>query len=91
MFFLSSSIIPSSQVHVLFLPFSSRSAAKILSFLFLFYLVLTGVVSESILFLELLILVIILVPLFYQGALDFVHLLSCVLTSPLPLYLPSRS
>ena len=44
----------------------SRSAVEILSFLLLFYLVLTGVVSESILFLELLILVIFVIPLFYR-------------------------
>ena len=37
------------------------------------------------------ILVILVVPLFFLSALVFVHLLSCVLTSPLPLSLPSHS
>ena len=46
--------------------FLSRSATEIPSLLFFFYLVLTGVVSESILFLQLSILVIFAVHLFYR-------------------------
>ena len=90
MLFISSSVISFCEVHVLFLPFSVGVLPKFF-YSFLFYLVLTGVVSESILFVELLILVIFAVHLFYPSALDFVHILSCVLTSPLPLSLPSCS
>ena len=54
-FFSSYQVFPSSF---------SRSAAQIISTLFLLYLVLTGVVSISILSLNLLILVVSLVPLF---------------------------
>ena len=91
MLFISSSVIPLGEVHVSIPSIFNRNAAKILSFLFVSYLVLTGVLLESILFLELLILVIFAIPLFYPSALDFVHLFSCVLTSPHPLSLPSRS
>ena len=49
--FISSSIIPSSQVHVLFLPCSTG----VLPEFFLSHLVLTGVVSNSILSIKLLI------------------------------------
>ena len=91
MLFLSSSLVPSCQIHVLFLSMSNRDVITILSFLFLFYLVLTGVVSESILFLELLSLVILAIPLFYPSALDLVLFPSCVLVSPHPFSLPSRS
>ena len=48
-------------------------------------------VSESILFVELLIPVVIDIPLFYLSSLDFVILISCGLASPLPISLPSRS
>ena len=60
MLLISSSIIPSSQVHVLFLPCSTG----VLTEFFLSHLVLTGVVSISILSLNLLVLVVSLVPLF---------------------------
>ena len=51
MLLISSSIIPSSQVHVLFLPCSTG----VLPEFFLSHLVLTGVVSNSILSIKLLI------------------------------------
>ena len=88
--FISSSAISWGEVHVLFLPFSTGVLSKFF-YSFLFYLVLTGVVPNSALFLELLLLVSFNIPLFYPSALGIVHLLSCVLTSPLPLSLPSRS
>ena len=88
--FISSSAISLGEVHVLILPFSVGVLPKFF-YSFLFYLVLTGVVSESILFRELLILVIFVVPLFYPSALELVHLLSCGFVSPLPLSFPSRS
>ena len=47
--FISSSAIPSCEVHVLFLPFSVGMLPKFF-YSFIFYRVLTGVVSESILF-----------------------------------------
>ena len=49
MLFISPSVIPLGEVHVLILPFSVRVLPKFF-YSFLFYLVLTGVVSESILF-----------------------------------------
>ena len=60
MLLISSSNIPSSQVHVLFLPCSTG----VLPEFFPSHLVLTGVVSVSILSLNLLVLVVSLVPLF---------------------------
>ena len=51
MLFLKSSIVPSSQVHVLFLPCST----EVLPEFFLSHLVLTGVVLNSILSIKLLI------------------------------------
>ena len=78
-----------------FLPISAflfySDVIPILLFLLFFYLVLTGVVSEFILFLEPLILVIIVLSLFYMNSLDLVHLLSCALISPHPLFLPSHT
>ena len=61
------SVVSSLQVLFILSSFPSsfsRSAAQIISILFLLYLVLTGVVSISILSLNLLVLVISLVPLF---------------------------
>ena len=46
---LSSSIVPSCQAHALFHSMFNRDAITILSFLFLFYLLPSAVVSESIL------------------------------------------
>ena len=80
MLLISSSNIPSSQVHVLFLPCSTG----VLPEFFPSHLVLTGVVSNSFLFRS-----------FdsrhirrfvsYSSVLDFVHPLSFVLVSPHPL------
>ena len=60
---MSSSVIPSCEVLVLVLPFSVGVLPKFF-YSFLFYLVLTGVVSESVLFHELLFLVIFSIHLF---------------------------